>query len=385
MGQANLQLVRSLSREHEVEVIAPVPWFEVLGDWRRGHRPAAGRQDQGVVVRHPLFVYPPKVLHHRSGGFYEASVSRRFLRSVAEFRPDVILSVFAYPDGWAAVRLGRRVGVPVVLKVIGSDVLVATRNPKRRRKVREALCAADGVVAVSQDLANNAIRLGADPGLVRVIYQGIDADLFSPGDRAAARARIGLPADEKIILFVGNILHSKGAGVLVEACAHLAGRGLAFRCYLIGQGRDQGRIRGLIARHGLGDRVTLVGTRRSDQLPDWYRACDVVSLPSYSEGIPNVLREARACGVPFVATRVGGIPEIAEPGSSLLVAPGAPEEVADGLARVLGGGLAPTTDPALHRSMSWADSADQVVGALHDAIRHRAGLTSRHAATATPP
>src|SRR5664280_316121 len=95
---------------------------------------------------------------------------------------------------------------------------------------------------------------------------------------------------------------------------------------------------------------------------NWYGACDVVALPSYSEGIPNVLREAAACGRPFVATQVGGIPEIADPATSVLVEPGSPEMLADALTDVLSGRM---TAAALAEasggtsSISWEESAER--------------------------
>ena len=144
------------------------------------------------------------------------------------------------------------------------------------------------------------------------------------------------------------------------------------RCYLVGRGRDEFRIRALVARHGLGDRVTLVGPRPLAELPDWYGACDVVALPSYSEGIPNVLREARACGRPFVATRVGGIPEIADPATSVLVEPGSPAALSEALAGVLGGRLAAGAGVAgVGPAISWGESAGRLADALRQAIRAR--------------
>jgi len=177
-----------------------------------------------------------------------------------------------------------------------------------------------------------------------------------------------------MILFVGNILLSKGAGVLVRACDRLTRSGVEFRCYLVGRGRDESRIRSLIATLGLEERVTLVGPRPLAELTNWYGACDLVALPSYSEGIPNVLREASACGRPFVATRVGGIPEIADPATSVLVEPDSPEALADALADVLSGRM---TAAALAEAsggasaISWEESAERLVDTLLTAIRIR--------------
>jgi glycosyltransferase involved in cell wall biosynthesis len=100
----------------------------------------------------------------------------------------------------------------------------------------------------------------------------------------------------------------------------------------VGDGPLRGALEAAAADRGLADAVSFVGAQPHERLPDWYRAADLTVLPSRSEGLPNVLRESLACGTPFVASRVGGIPEIAEEGSSLLVAPGDPEALAGAIA-----------------------------------------------------
>jgi glycosyltransferase involved in cell wall biosynthesis len=112
---------------------------------------------------------------------------------------------------------------------------------------------------------------------------------------------------------------------------------------------------------GLSDIVSFVGSRAHDQLPDWYRAADLTVLPSRSEGIPNVLRESLACGTPFVASRVGGIPEIATEPCLRLVPPGDAAALADAIAASLAarGESAPTTC-----STSWTESAEALVRIL---------------------
>ena len=110
-------------------------------------------------------------------------------------------------------------------------------------KVAQAVREADGVVAVSRDLARHIVALGANPDRVRVVYNGIDTGMFRAGDRVESRSRLGLAEGLPTVLFVGNILRSKGAEVLVEACALLAGAGPDFACHLVGRGRDAARVR----------------------------------------------------------------------------------------------------------------------------------------------
>lgn len=137
-----------------------------------------------------------------------------------------------------------------------------------------------------------------------------------------------------MLLFVGNLVAIKGLDVLLRACELLA-RDFEYSCFLIGDGPLRGNLERDVARAGLTDRVRFVGPRPHAQLPDWYRAADVFVLPSRSEGVPNVLLEAAACGTPFVASRVGGIPEIAHLGESRLVPPGDVRQLAGALREFL--------------------------------------------------
>lgn len=366
------QQFRELASEHDLRIVAPIAWTEALREAAKGRgAPKMYRNVDGIEVHHPLFYFTPGIQRQWYGESYLASVRPIVNKLVRERRPDVLLSAWTHPDGWAASRLGRELGIPAVMKVTGSDVHVITRDHKRRAKVSEALAMADGISAVSRDLAEKVIALGANPDRVRVIFEGIDGRIFSPGDRAQARSGLGLPADEKMVLFVGNLLLSKGAGVLVEACRLWMDRGIKVHTYMVGGGRDERRIRAMISKRGLESSATLAGPRPLDELPDWYRASDVVVLPSFSEGIPNVLREATACDRPFVSTRVGGIAEISDPAISRLVAPGSVEELAEAVALTLADPPAPGVVASHSQNISWPESARLLVLLMNDCATRR--------------
>jgi glycosyltransferase involved in cell wall biosynthesis len=336
-GTFNRQQLRVLGQRHPVRIIAPIAWTDewaarrngkVLSPERRGHV-------DGLEVEYPRYVFPPRLLRGSYGRLYLRSVRDAFARAVCEFRPTVLYACWAYPDGWAAVELGRRTGLPVVVKVHGSDLLVLADQRGRRRGTRRALSGAAMVVAVSRDLRQRAIELGADPRRARVIYSGVDSSRFYPGPAAEARARLGIEPGAPVVLFVGNLVAVKGVVVLVEACARLARDGARFRAVLVGDGPMRPRLADQIRRLGLADWVLLYGAVPHLDLPDWFRAAAVCVLPSHSEGVPNVLLEAAACGAPFVASRVGGIPEIAHLGRSQLVPPGNADALARAVRRVL--------------------------------------------------
>lgn len=367
----NRQQFAELSRLHELKLIRPIPWPIAALQWFRGQSPASlPAPTPGLAVQYPTYYYVPRVRHDLFGPCFERSVRKSVERMIESYRPDVLLTSWAHPEGWATLRFGRRAGIPVVLKVLGSDVLVQAKG-RRRAPIVEALSGVDSVIAVSEDLARQTILLGADPSRVHVVPEGLSTALFSPGDQRAARVKLGLPTSGRMLLFVGNLYHAKGAVDVVRACGLLRDRGIQFHCRLVGQGTEAALIERLIHSSNLTDHVACVGARPHAELVDWFRATDVVTLPSYSEGIPNVLREGISCGKPFVSTTVGGIPEISHPSFSLLVPPGSISDLADAYARMLDN--PPAVDPAivLRTNISWEESAQRLAGHLQDAANAR--------------
>ena len=369
-GVFNRQIFRALSRQDESRVIAPISWTDELKVRRSRkdipHLPRKATLD-GILVEHPRYLFPPKVLRGFYGHCFLQSVKGAFGRVVEEFRPDVVLAAWAYPDGWAAVELAHRFGLPAVVKLHGSDVLMQSKIPACRYRIASCLRNADGVIAVSRDLETKAIALGADPSRVRTVYDGVDPTIFHPGDRGEARRRLGLPAGQRIILFVGNLVAVKGIDVLLDACKRLGDRGEQFHCYLVGQGVLRTELERRATELGLGSRVTFIGPVQHAELANWYRAANVFVLPSRSEGVPCVLLEAAACRTPFVASRVGGIPEVAQWGAARLTPSEDPVALAEAITATLGQAEASAGFAAYSRTFD--DAAAEVRSVLRAAIR----------------
>jgi len=223
------------------------------------------------------------------------------------------------PDGFAAVLLGRTLGLPVVCTVHGSDV---NHYPYRNRATflatRWALKTVDCLVAVSHDLKTKVFELVGERQL-EVIHNGADPHKFKPSPQKDSRARLGLAMDKKIVVFVGNLLPVKGLDHLLRAIS-LRSRGDVL-LYLVGDGGAKGALMSLAACLGIGDICRFVGARPHDEIPSWLSAADCLVLSSLREGLPTILVEAMMCRVPIVATAVGGIPEIIIPGNTGMLVP----------------------------------------------------------------
>jgi len=145
--------------------------------------------------------------------------------------------------------------------------------------------------------------------------------VFRPLDRAASRRTLGLDGDDEIILYVGRFVEAKGLLELLGAMGRLARQRPRLRLALVGDGVMKDRLPGLLAERGLLDRTLLPGGLPPPEVATWIGACDTLTLPSWSEGYPNVVVEALACGRPVVATDVGGTREIFDERRGRLIPP----------------------------------------------------------------
>jgi glycosyltransferase involved in cell wall biosynthesis len=367
----NRQQLAALGKRCEVEVLAAIPWFPAadrLGS-PAGKLAGVPRTDtiDGLPVEHPRVLYVPRYGHALSAGLYAASMLPSVLRRRGRF--DVLLGSWAYPDGVAAVALGRALGVPTVVKLHGSDIDVLSMRPSLRRQISLALPRAARVVAVSRALAAKVADLGVPNERIDVVTNGVDGELFHPRDRAAARAQLGHAGDTRPwLLYVGRVEDDKGARELTAAFGRVAAQrpNSAIRLVVVGDGKA--RAAAEAALKPLGDAALFVGSRPLAEVPVWMGACDVLTLPSHHEGTPNVLLEALACGRRVVATRVGGIPDVVHrPELGTLVPVGDVDALTAALDEALGTPYDAAAVAALGARGGWAESAARLHASLERA------------------
>ena len=205
-------------------------------------------------------------------------------------------------------RLGR--SRPVVLSVRGSD-LTLFRTGVPGAIGRAIYSWTDFIMPVSADLNRTLLSEGVSPAKLEIVSNGVDGR-FNPSNRNQARRKLGLDVDRKIVLYVGLLVPVKGLRVLFDALEVLEDPRLL--CVLVGDGQLRDELSARAEVTPLSGRVFFAGARSSEDIPVWMNACDLLVLPSLSEGRPNVVLEAQACGLPVIATRVGGTPELIEDG-----------------------------------------------------------------------
>jgi len=296
-----------------VQVIAPVPYLPRWLRWTRWQTAVqvpAEEKIGGLVVYHPRYFLLPKVsmiLHGLLMFLGSWSLARR-LKKQMDF--DCIDAHYVYPDGFAAVLLGRRLGLPVVVSARGTDINLFPTFRTIRPMIRWTLRHAAGIVAVSSSLRDAMVKLGAPAEKIAVIGNGVDVRRFQPVERGSARRALGLPETGPLIVSVGTLIPTKGHQSLIEALAELAPRYPNLKAYVVGEGPYRAQLEELAHAKGVQERVFLVGPKPNEDLKLWFSAADVSCLLSSREGWPNVLLETLACGTPVVVTRVGGVPEV---------------------------------------------------------------------------
>ena len=321
--------VEALSSLADIHVVCPSAAYP--GSPKRDRRSQDARNHQ-VDLPSTFFEYPavPWLSRPWNGGV----CARSLYPHLARLRPDLVLNYWLYPEGYAALRVARSLGIPVIVSSRGSDL---RRIPGSliRRRVAQTVREADHVLTVSEDLRQHAIRLGAAPERCTTILNGTEPRIFYWRDQQEARRELQAGRDEEIILYVGRFSKAKGLIELVKAFARLAAERPRLRLVCLGSGPLRDEMLACAAASGVADRLHLPGDQSRLDVARWLNATDLLCLPSYSEGCPNVVIEAITCGCPVVASEVGGVPEVANPQCSILVPPQDVDRLAGGLREAL--------------------------------------------------
>ncbi len=363
-GRPILQTVQALSRKADIRVISPVARYP---DWAQPrsylYRAAdAARQVGGIDVRYVGYPALPML----SRPFNGALCARALRVPMREFRPDVLLAYWLYPDAYGAMLAARQANLPLVAGARGSDLRV--RDKISQILTRPVVHGAHRLLVVSRDLARVAERdYGADTARIRVIPNGCDAATFHLRDRDEARTALSVPADFQLAVYVGRLVPEKGLRELLAAFEQLAAADPRMALALVGDGPMRHELAALAARLPAG-RVFMPGALPAGEVAAWMAAANVVTLPSYSEGHPNVLVEALACGRPVVATPVGGIPEVVDESTGILVPARDPDALAKGLQQALARAWDETMLANLF-SRSWEQVAEETLAACEDAVQ----------------
>ena len=372
-GRSAYQTLRILARDADVRVFYPNASYPSLLKPRSRIYKNLEASYSVPDVKASYYNFPALPLASRPFNGWLAA--RVLLKHVQSFSPDLIFSFFLYPDGYAALKIGQALGVPVVAMGIGSDIhSIGDRISAlhTRRVLREI----DFLVTVSGDLRYKALEMGATAEKSRAVVNGCDLAVFHPHDRLQAREKLQIDADAEAVVYIGRMDVRKGLRELVQAAASLRTQRPRLHVYLVGEGPDRPEVEGAIEASDAAEYIHLLPGCAFDDVAVWMAAANLVTLPSYMEGCPNVVLEALACGRTVVATNVGGIPEILSEECGRLVPPRDARSLAMALAEVLDCSWDAAAISA-HGSRSWNTVASELLDIFESLVSARQAAHAR--------
>jgi glycosyltransferase involved in cell wall biosynthesis len=318
----------------ESKVVAPVPWFPSqstrFGDYAAFAKVPASETRYGIDVRHPRYLVIPKVGMTAAPWLLAQSAKKEIGRIIDEgYDFDAIDAHYFYPDGVAAVMLGKYFNKPVVITARGTDINLIPQYALPRKQLMWAADNAAGMITVCNALRDEMIGLGMPGERIVPLRNGVDLQRFQPMDRQAARAKLGI--DGFTIISVGLLDTRKAHDLTIGALPLMPD----VKLLIAGTGPERKNLEAQAERLGVSDRVKLLGAVAQTDLKDYYNAADAMVLASSREGWANVLLESMACGTPVVASNVWGTPEVvAAPEAGVLMKERTPEGIADAMAQL---------------------------------------------------
>jgi glycosyltransferase involved in cell wall biosynthesis len=390
-GDGTAPFIRSIAENlsklgHEVEVVAPydpsVARLEAVPGLRlnrfryiwpaRWHIMGHARSLEADVRLRPLvfFLLP----------FFLTVAFLTLWRVTRRQKSEVIYAHWVLPNGPIAALVAAIRGIPFILSLHGSDIYVAQRQAAFGAVARWVFRRAAKVTACSPELRDAALALGA-PSDTLLLPWGADPAIFQPSRRSASTRRtLGWQATDLIVVSLGRMVYKKGFGVLLQAMQTLAAHNPQVRLVLAGDGPLRQILLQQANQSGVGDRVSFPGRISWEQVPDFLASADIFVLPSIRDeygnldGLPTVLLEAMSCGVPVIASDIGGVKLVIEDGQTgLLVPPGDMPALAGALEELIQNPeqrqiLAQAARRLVETQLNWQSVASRIAGLLEQAV-----------------
>lgn len=362
--------------EVQAKVVAPVPWFpfthRMFAQYATMARAPEVETRIGVEVFHPRYAVAPKIgmpITPLSLAYSARGTIGRLLDEGYDF--DVIDAHYFYPDGVAAIMLGKYFRKPVVISALGTDINLIPRYPLSRRMIRWAGEHSAAMITVCEALRTEMISLGMDGNRITTLRNGVDLELFQPVERDAMRKLLGL--EGFTLLSVGHLDPRKGHDLIISALPALPD----VRLLIAGSGPGLKKLQDLASTIGVADRVAFLGAMPQDQLRNYYGVADALVLASSREGWANVLLEAMACGTPVVATNVWGTPEVVQTPAAGVLMPGRTVDgVAGGVRQLRANYPDRAATRAYAEGFSWTGTTRGQIRLFQQAASHEAPVAA---------
>ena len=292
----NKQQFELLKDDYNLSILIPIAFI----DWFK-HRKQIKQSEH---IRYVPYFYLPKVGRR----FYSVTMFLSILLHsgiwLRQRKPSIIMASWAFPEAVAASWLSRLYNTKFFFKVHGSDINLHGKIPARSKQILSAAKKSQGILSVSKALANELFAMGVEQDKIHVIYNGVSHDKFG----------LNYPTKNigDYILYIGNLKHDKGVMELIEGFNQIKEQHPNLKLVFAGSGSMRETLVKYVSTYDIEEKVTFLGNVDHNELPAWLSNARALCLPSYNEGVPNVVLESMAAGTPVLATNVGGIPEVVD-------------------------------------------------------------------------
>jgi len=345
----NKQQFELLKDEYDLSILIPVAFVDFFK-----HRK---QMKQSTNIRYVPYFYLPKIGRR----FYSVTLFLSILLHsglwLKKRKPSTIMASWAFPEAVAASWLSRLYNTKFFFKVHGSDINLHGKIPARAKQILSAAKKSQGILSVSKALANELFAMGVKQDKIHVIYNGVSHDKFG----------LSYPAKkvEDYILYIGNLKHDKGVMELIEGFNQIKEQHPNLELVFAGSGSMLETLVKYVSTYDLEEKVTFLGNVDHNELPAWLSNAKALCLPSYNEGVPNVVLESMAAGTPVLATNVGGIPEVVDESiCGKLIPPKDVNAVANGLNELLTGQFSRDKIKLHAAKFTWQKNKNQLISML---------------------
>lgn len=327
--------VKMLCKFYKVIVVAPVPYVPPIPllkifskKWFSFRKiPKKHKLDDILILRPRYFIFPKSLFLSLQGYSLLFSLKKFLRREKICF--DVIISHFAFPEGFAGAKVSIERKIPHYLTIHGSDINIYFQKKIVANFIYVALNISEHIFTVSKKLKEVISKKTPFGYKTTVVNNGYDPSSFYPKNKQKCKKTLAIEEKKNLIIYVGSITAKKGIFNLLIAYKKLANKLPNTLLYLIGPG-DISRYKKICDKYKIKG-TTFVGVVEHKKIPLWLNSANVLVLPSFSEGFPTILAEAIGTGVPVVASDVGGVNEIVNSSNGVLINPYSIVSIYDGL------------------------------------------------------
>ncbi len=285
---------------------------------------------------------------------------------------------YAFPTGMVSLFIKKLYKIPYVVTIHGGDLdKMAKKSARIRRFTKSVLKEAATVITVGEKLRSDVINdYGIESQKVEVMSMGVDTNVFKPMGQEEVRLLLDVPLNERVLLFVGNVIEAKGVIELVGAFEQLEETHNDLLLYIVGSQKDQRFTSEVKEKVGDNSTIHFKEPVSQTELAKWMSAADILILPSYHEGFGLVALEALAAGAKVVATNVGGLPYLLKDGAGILVEPGNAQALAIGLEEALTNEVTREQHEVVQRAIQ-QHSSEVIVKRLNDIYKENGRESSK--------